>query len=223
MLLRCASLLFSALLLVACGDGGSSNGATTASGKDSGLPTPAGASGSVTGMPDRPGPGPVGPPAGTEPLPEAVALDADGNPILPEGVPADGSAVVEGGPGEPTVEDAVGVIREYYAAINRGDFGGAYALWSDGGRASGQSVQGFAAGFNDVTGVSVEIGAPGAVEGAAGARLVQVPVALVASQRDGGERRFAGSFTLRRTVVDGASDEQRRWRIAATDLRDATP
>lgn len=224
-LLRPASLLLACALLAACGreDAATANGANGTT--DEALPAPAGTASSVTGMPDQPGPGPVG---AHEVEPAPVPTDADGNPLLPadaavDGVPSDGLAV-DGVPGESTTEpgptEAVGLIRDYYAAINRGDFSRAYALWSDGGRASGQSPQDFAGGFIDTVGVSVQIGTPGAVEGAAGSRYVQVPVTLVARQRDGSERAFAGSFTLRRAVVDGASDEQRAWRIASADLRE---
>jgi len=46
-----------------------------------------------------------------------------------------------------------------------------------------------------------------------------VPVTLDATQRDGSTHHYAGSFTLRRAVVDGATDEQRAWRIASASLR----
>ncbi|TWI09512.1 hypothetical protein [Aerolutibacter ruishenii] len=224
-LLRPVYLLLACALLSACGGDDAANAKGANGAADEALPAPAGTSGSVTGMPDQPGPGPVGA-QGVEPAP--VSVDADGNPLLPadapvDGVPADGLAV-DGVPAETATEpgptEAVGLVRDYYAAINRGDFARAYALWSDGGRASGQSPQDFAAGFTDTVGVSVQIGTPGAVEGAAGSRYVQVPVTLVARQRDGSERAFAGSFTLRRAVIDGATDEQRAWRIASANLRE---
>ena len=225
-LFRPAYLLLAVLLLSACRKEGASSSAQGGSGEaDGALPVPAGASGSVTGMPNQPGPGPVGA-QGVELPPAEVALDENGNPLPTEGAPVDGVPVdrapVEGGEdatGEPTANDAVAVLRDYFAAINSGNFGRAYALWADGGRASGQSAQGFADGFADTTGISVELLPPGRVDAAAGSRYVEVPVNLRATLRDGGERRLTGAFTLRRAVADGATAEQRMWRIAAADLR----
>ena len=128
-----------------------------------------------------------------------------------------------GSEGEPTPEDAVALVRDYYAAINGGDFGRAHALWSDGGNASGQSLQQFANGFTDTTGVSVQIKEPGRIDAAAGSRYIEVPVAIDAKQRDGSVRQYVGAYVLRRAVVDGASPEQRQWRIASADLREVRP
>ncbi|GAB3747572.1 hypothetical protein [Lysobacter olei] len=225
-LLRPAALLVALMLLAACGKDDKNPGQGPNGEVDGALPVPAGASGSVTGMPDRPGPGPIGA-QGVELPPPEVALDENGNPVLPEGVALDG-VPVEGVPAdgteatadEPSAADAVTVLRDYFAAINSGNFGRAYALWADGGRASGQSPQGFADGFADTTGISVELQAPGRVDAAAGSRFVEVPVTLRATLRDGSERRLTGAFTLRRAVVDGATAEQRAWRIATADLRE---
>jgi hypothetical protein len=73
-------------------------------------------------------------------------------------------------------------------------------LWSDGGRSSGQSAPQFAAGFADITGVSVEMQSPGAVDAAAGSRYIEVPVAITATRRDGSQHRLTGTYTLRRAV-----------------------
>jgi hypothetical protein len=147
-----------------------------------------------------------------------VPVDENGNPLLPEAAPGGEAAAAE-----PTVDDALAVVRDYYGAINSGDFGRAYALWSDGGNASGQSPQQFAAGFADTTGISVDMQPPGNVGAAAGSRYVEVPVTLVATQRDGSQRRYVGAYTLRRSMVDGATPEQRAWRIGSADLREVQP
>lgn len=207
-----AALLLASALLVACGDDEAKR-TTSEGGPIEQLPTPTGTAGGVTGMPDRPGPGPIGPPAEEQP---EVLLDENGNPILPDLAQGNTPA------GEPTPEDAVAVLRDYYAAINSGDFSRAYALWSDEGRASGQSPQQFANGFADTTGISVDMQAPGSVDAAAGSRYVTIPVTITATLRDGTQQRFAGSYTLRRAVVDGATPEQRAWRIASADLQDAS-
>ncbi|WP_309262298.1 hypothetical protein [Lysobacter arvi] len=224
--LRSVLLLACALVVSACGDDGKRAPGSSADDTEA-LPAPAGARGSVTGMPDEPGPGQIGPPKPED----AVALDADGNPVLPADDPLAGpnapldpnAPPIDAAPGEPTAEDAVAVIRDYYAAINRRDFAQAYALWSDGGRASNQTPEQFAAGFADTTGVSVEIMPPGRIDAAAGSRYVEVPVALTATHADGRQQRFVGAYTLRRAVVDGATADQRAWRIATADLREVAP
>ena len=120
---------------------------------------------------------------------------------------------------EPGAADAAAVVRSYYAAITAGQYPRAYALWSDGGRASGQTGAQFAGGFSDTARVTASTGAPGRVEGAAGSRYVTVPVAVEAIQDDGTIRHYDGTSTLRRAVVDGATAEQRQWRISDADLR----
>lgn len=221
------ALLMAAALLAGCDDKQrtTSGGPTAQGGDDSPLPVPTSTGGSITGMPDSPGPGTVGPPVAEVPEP---LLDADGNPLP---VPDDASLTdpdtdVAGSAefqGEPTAQDALTVVHDYYAAINGGRFANAYALWSDGGRATGQTPQEFADGFGDTAGVSLEILPPGRIDAGAGSRHIEVPVALDARQRDGSVRHFSGSFTLRRSVVDGASAEQRAWRIASANLREAPP
>ena len=233
--------LILSVLLTACG-GDNDKGGHVDGVADEALPAPrADVRGGVTGMPAKPGPGQVGPPSAAQP--ETLTLDENGNPVLPdgtgvdgvsvEGVPVDGATPeaatdAAGAPveaplaDEPTPQDAIAVVRDYYAAINSRNFDRAYALWSDAGRASGQSPQQFADGFGNTSGVSVEIMAPSRVDAAAGSRFIEVPVAFTATDQDGRERRFVGAYTLRRAVVDGATGEQRAWRIASADLREVT-
>ena len=54
---------------------------------------------------------------------------------------------------------------------------------------------------------------------AAGSRYVEIPVRITAVATDGGRRAFSGSYTLRRSVVDGATAEQRAWRIYSASIR----
>ncbi|ROU05021.1 hypothetical protein [Lysobacter enzymogenes] len=240
-----------AAALAACGgkDAAAGGDGTTA-GDPAALPMPEGGGrGGITGMPDAGQPGPVGAPAAApqldengNPLPPAdpAALPADpdavaaNDPALPVPAGADpanadaaaaGPAAADGAAtaAEPTPEDAVAVVRDYYAAINSRSYGRAYALWSDGGRASGQDAQQFANGFANTAGVSVELAPPGRVDAGAGQRHIEVPVSITATQRDGSQRRYVGGYTLRRTVVDGASAEQRAWRIASADIRELKP
>ena len=216
-------VLCMALALGACGDHDDKPGRASDGTSVDALPQPEGTSGSVTGMPDAPGPGQVGPQSGQ--LPPDTPIASDGSVALPPDgmVGGDNISPPAAGEGEPTPEDAVALVRDYYDAINGGNFGRAHALWSDGGNASGQSPQQFANGFTDTTGVSVQIKAPGRVDAAAGSRYIEVPVAIDAKQRDGSVRQFVGAYVLRRVVVDGASAEQRQWRITSADLREVRP
>lgn len=214
--------LLACALLAACGrDGASGAGARPDGSQDPLLPVPQASGSGVTGMPDAGTPGPQPGEDAVEPQP---ALDADGNPVLPDAVAdadvGDPVQEAEAGPGS---DAALAVVRDYYGAINAGNFGAAYGLWADGGRASNQSPEGFAQGFADTRGVSVEIGAPGDVEGAAGSRFVQVPVTLLATQADGTQRRYTGRYTLRRSVVDGATPDQQQWRISGAELSESAP
>lgn len=233
-------LLMTAVLaatLAACGaDRGAPAGTATPDGvANEALPSPAGAPGTaVTGMPDEPGPNEIRDPD-TAVASTDIALDADGNPmpVEPATDAVDPAAAPDAQapaavpplpvPVEPpaaavdavAAEEAVAVVREYHAAINGGAYGRAYALWADGGQASGQSAQQFADGFAGVEGVSVEIAPPTRADAA----MAQVPVRMSLRRRDGGERRLTGHYTLRRAAGDPAAG----WRIASARLREAAP
>ena len=116
-------------------------------------------------------------------------------------------------------EGAVAVIRRYYEAIQAREFPQAYRLWEGEGEASGQAFEDFEAGFAETSSVSVETGAPGRIEGAAGSRYIEIPVRITATTRDGHVQHFQGTYVLRRSVVDGASAEQRSWHIHSAELR----
>lgn len=229
-----ALLLIAAWSLVACGDKSADEQRAQESGA-SGLPTPESTTGSVTGMPNRPGPGDVSTIAGLPPDTPVASDGTIGEPPLTEGNPETGMSPGAPGSGEPLLTseglprgepgpgDAVDTVREYYANINARSFARAYTLWSDNGTASGQSPQQFADGFSDTTGVSVEIQQPTGMDVAAGSRFIQVPVAVAATQRNGSVRRYVGTYTLRYSVVAGAAPEQRYWRISDAGLREVDP
>ena len=111
------------------------------------------------------------------------------------------------------------VVRRYYSAIRARDYDVAYALWSQSGKASGKTRSEFAAGFSDTREVHATIGDSVRVEGAAGSQYATVPVKVDAVLQDGRRQHFEGAYTLRRAMVDGATAEQRRWRIYSADLR----
>ena len=217
------------LVLAGCGRHDSATASADGSATDeSGLPKPAPASGSVTGMPTRPGPGQIGAPTALPPADATAPTDENSDEaVAGEDATGDADEASTGSdvamPAEPTPADAVAVIREYYRAIDGLDYAHAWSLWSDGGRSSGQSPQQFADGFSNTAHVTVETGQPGDMEGAAGSRFIQVPVTIEALMRDGGTQRYTGTYTLRRAVVDGATPEQRAWRIGSASLHAVSP
>ncbi|WP_345294642.1 hypothetical protein [Luteimonas vadosa] len=217
-------VLLAALLLSACGDegdrAGGHNGGTAADGT---LPAPEGGSGSVTGMPDAPGPRQVAI-SGAPPAPAPDALPGDPFELPPlEDNPETGLLAQEDAttvPGDPAGPGPAGVVRDYYAAINAGNYGHAYSLWSDGGRSSGQSPDQFADAFTNVAGIEVQVGELEPAGGTSGSSLVQVPVAFTSTRRDGTVQRYRGTYVLRRPAGDGGPAA---WRIASADLREVQP
>ncbi len=111
------------------------------------------------------------------------------------------------------------VVRRYYQAIAAKNFDDAYVLWSNRGKASGQSSREFARGFAQTARVHVTIADSVRLEGAAGSQYATVPVIVDAVQKNGRGQHFAGTYTLRRSMVDGATAEQRQWRIESADLQ----
>jgi hypothetical protein len=112
----------------------------------------------------------------------------------------------------------VAVIRRYYASIQSRKYDDAYTLWSDSGRASGKTALEFAQGFSGTGSVSVSVGHTVRIEGAAGSQYATVPVIVDAVLASGKRQHFVGTYTLRRAMVDGASREQRQWRIYSAHL-----
>lgn len=117
-----------------------------------------------------------------------------------------------------TAEDAVQLIRNYYRWINQKKYQGAFNIWEkgeDGNAVNGQSFEKFAGGFSDTASVSVEVGAPGEIEGAAGSNYIQIPVVISATSTDGSQQKFAGTYTMRSSNM--ADDKS--WYINSAKVR----
>ena len=112
-------------------------------------------------------------------------------------------------------EAPASVIEAYYAAINARDYERAYRYWAS----PETTFETFRDGFEDTASVTVKIGTPGRIDAAAGSRYIEIPVEIDARTTSGATQRFEGSYVLRRSVVDGATAEQRAWRIASADIR----
>ncbi|MGG6461775.1 hypothetical protein [Solilutibacter silvestris] len=232
--LRLALIALVALPLVACnGNKPTGTGVATSDDPDTPrppLPRPQADGRPITGMPDaRMQPAAVAPDAvataaapTTDPatLPPSTDDDATPPPATPAASAENGAqGMVIGDTAEPTIDDGMRVVRDYYDAINRGAYDRAYALWSDHGAASGKTLQQFSDGFADTARDSVDIQRPSTVDAAAGSRYLEIPVRVIATRRDQGSSTYSGSYVLRRSVVDGASAEQRKWRIQSARLQ----
>jgi hypothetical protein len=111
------------------------------------------------------------------------------------------------------------LLRRYYEAIQTRDYDAAYSLWGQGGQANGKNRASFAAGFAQTAQVRATVSDSVQMEGAAGSQYATVPVVVEAVLRSGAAQHFEGTYTLRRSMVDGATPEQRRWHIYSADLR----
>ena len=136
--------------------------------------------------------------------------------LVASSAPLVGSAYAQSAPS--TAEDAVQLIRNYYRWINEKKYPGAFNIWEkgeDGNAANGQSFENFAGGFSDTASVSVEIGAPGEIEGAAGSNYIEIPVVISATSTDGSQQKFAGTYTMRSSNM--ADDKS--WYINSAKVR----
>ncbi|QYR52579.1 hypothetical protein [Lysobacter soyae] len=211
-----------------------------ADGSSKGLPQPAasGSRSSITGTPTDNGymnlppvtriPGGTGngvsgtaqPPAVVQALPPVPTTTTPAPPTTSGPV----AAVIDANDArEPTVDDAKRLIEDYYAAVNRGAYDSAYRMWSNNGQASGKTLRDFTNGYADTASVSVSLGDPGRVDAGAGQRYIVLPVRIVARQRDQSTKEFQGSYTLGRTVVDGATSAQRNWSIRSASIDTVRP
>lgn len=121
-----------------------------------------------------------------------------------------GNSVADSAPSPRTSMDTAdpgAVVGAYLAALRRHAAARDTMLWEP----PTGSDDGFRA-FRDTTVAAFHVGTPGRIEGAAGSRYVDVPLTVDLATRTA-PIRLRGIATLRRAVVDGASDAQRRWRI----------
>lgn len=118
----------------------------------------------------------------------------------------------------PAAQDAVQLIRNYYRWIDGKKYEGAFNIWEkqgDGRAANGQSFEKFRAGFSDTAGVSVEVGAPGEIEGAAGSSYIEIPVIISATTASGKVQKFEGTYTMRSSNLA----DDRSWYIHSAKVR----
>ena len=156
-----------------------------------------------------------------EPAPAAPQVSAEQSlvdpplPGSPGGLPDDRTPISEAPFTEDSAQGAANVVQTYYALLGGRAFDKAWALWRDGGKASGQpTAPAFAASFDRYAQYNAQVGGPGAIEGAAGSLYVTVPVVIYGRLKTGQEVHEKGEAQLRRVNdVPGATAEQLKWRI----------
>lgn len=141
-------------------------------------------------------------------------------PGEPGGLPDDRTPVVEG-PIDPKSGQGAGQVLQLFGGLlEQRKFADARKLWSDEGKASGQSEAAFIASYDRYTEIHSEVGAPGQMEGAAGSSYVDIPFRLYGKLKDGKPFNQVGTVTLRRVNdVPGSTEEQRSWRIYQMELQ----
>lgn len=163
-------------------------------------------------------------PAATELAPGNAQLEPLNPPApgQPGGLPDDRTPVSEAKFTPDSAQGAANVVQTYYALIESDRYDQAWALWSDGGKASGSDAKAFAARFAPYSEYHANIGAPGQIEAGAGQRYVTVPVQVYGRLKASGKPfHQLGEVTLHRTGdIDGATPEQRSWHIRAIKFRD---
>ena len=116
------------------------------------------------------------------------------------------------------MQDAVQRIRDYYRWIGERKYQDAFGIWEkreDKNAANGQSFAKFKNGFGDTATVSVEIGEPSEIEGAAGSNYIEIPVVISAMTKSGQAQKFAGTYTMRSTNVA----DDRSWYIYSAKVK----
>lgn len=120
-----------------------------------------------------------------------------------------------------TPESAAAVVRAFYDAIGARQYAEAYRLWESDGAASGQAMIEFLNTWAQVQSVEANVGPPGPMGAAAGSRYVDVPVRVTTVGKGGERETYSGTYTLRLSVVDGATAKQRTWHIYSASLHKA--
>ena len=116
-------------------------------------------------------------------------------------------------------EAAVQVVRDYYAALNRGDYRAAYSAWDQNGAASGQTFAQFRAGFLQTATVRIVTQPATNADAGMSQRTIDVPVDVYAALRNGKKQHFRGTYTLRRVVEGvGAPASQLSWHLSSATL-----
>lgn len=142
-------------------------------------------------------------------------------PGTPGGLPDDRTPLSEAPFTPESAQGAANVVQTYYALIGEGKYRDAFSL-RDSSAPGPKTAAAFAADFARYSEYHANVGGPSAVDAGAGQRYVTVPVQIYARLKQSKAPVYQlGSVTLHRTGVDGASAEQRSWRIRTITLNAA--
>ncbi|MBR7619149.1 hypothetical protein JKL49_07075 [Phenylobacterium sp. 20VBR1] len=169
-------------------------------------------------------------PEAPAPVPTPVPVQDPSAPVeapapgSPAGLPDDRTPISEAPFTPQSAQGAANVVQTYYALIGEKKYAKAWALWGDGGKASGMTVEQFAASFDKYSQYYGNVGAPGEMEGAAGSSYVEVPAIAFGRLKTGEPFNLKGVITLKRVNdVPGSTAEQRKWHIATSGLKPVQP
>ncbi|MES2725132.1 MAG: hypothetical protein V4656_18420 [Pseudomonadota bacterium] len=170
-------------------------------------------------VPETPAPAPV--PVPTEDPNAPVEAPAPGTPA---GLADDRTPISEAPFTPQSAQGAADVVQTYFALIGEKKYADAWALWGDGGKASGMTAEQFAASFDKYSQYHGNVGAPGDLEGAAGSSYVEVPAIAFGRLKTGAQFNLKGPITLKRVNdVPGSTAEQRKWHIQTSGLKPVAP
>jgi len=149
----------------------------------------------------------------TDPGVECVAQLAPVTPPAPGtpgGLAADGTPISEAPFGPTSAQGAANVVQTYYAFLEKRSSVEAAKFRVD---ATPENLSGYSM-------IHAQVGAPGAIQGAAGTLSVEVPVVLSGRLADGSAFKKSGKAVLKRSNdVPGSTPEQRAWRIDRIDVK----
>lgn len=118
------------------------------------------------------------------------------------------SPIVEPG----SAAEAAQIVRRYQALLADRDYAGAHALWEP---QAALPLDAFERGFAGYARYAAEVGTPSRVEPGAGQRYITVPITITGTLTDGTAVNRRGEVILHRLAeeIDGATVDQKRWRI----------
>jgi len=145
-------------------------------------------------------------------------------PGTPGGLPDDRTPVSEAKFTPDSAQGAATVVQTYFGLLGARRFVDARALWQSGADGAGRDPAAFAATFDRYSEYHANVGAPGRIDAGAGQRYVTVPVQVYARLKaDRAPAYSIGTVTLHRSGdIDGASAEQKTWKIAKVALAPVT-
>ncbi|HWS99851.1 MAG TPA: META domain-containing protein [Pyrinomonadaceae bacterium] len=113
----------------------------------------------------------------------------------------------------------VALLASFYNAVNAKEYERAYRYWeTPPGR-----LEDFARGYAETASVQLIIEPPTLIEGAAGSLYSEVPAVIVARQRDGSERIFAGCYVTRKSNLRPSDiPKEEVWRIYRASISPVT-